>query len=144
MFLGQKCWYAIRIARGMQPSPISAITHCARVSQIKPYGERGQYKPVFSEKAEPTGPIRFGDAPTGSTQSPRYTRIERLRKAKILREPFFVSATRFFRDAWSSPAGRTLNHALREAADTRVEAVDLEMFTWATGVSTTHLPQPMG
>ena len=67
MFLGQNCWYSIRIAGGMldkikyiaayQTNPVSAITHYAPVSQIEPYGESGKYKLVFSEKAKPIGPI---------------------------------------------------------------------------------------
>ena len=92
VFLGQNCWYAIRIAGGMldkikyiaayQTNPVSAITHYAPVSQIEPYGESGKYKLVFSEKAKPIGPITFGDAPTGSMQGPK------LRKAKTLSEIF--------------------------------------------------------
>lgn len=48
-FLGENCWYAIRIAGGMMPKikyiaayrtqPESAITHYAPVSSIEPYGE---------------------------------------------------------------------------------------------------------
>ena len=97
-FLGQNCWHAIRIAGGMldkikyiaayQANPVSAITHYAPVSQIEPYGESGKYKLVFSEKAKPIGPIAIGDAPTGSMQGPRYTTIDRLRKAKTLSELF--------------------------------------------------------
>ena len=98
VFLGQNCWYAIRIAGGMldkikyiaayQTNPVSAITHYAPVSQIEPYGESGKYKLGFSEKAKPIGPITFGDAPTGSMQGPRYTTIDRLRKAKTLSDLF--------------------------------------------------------
>ena len=98
VFLGQNCWYSIRIAGGMldkikyiaayQTNPVSAITHYAPVSQIEPYGESGKYKLVFSEKAKPIGPITFGDAPTGSMQGPRYTTIDRLRKAKTLSDLF--------------------------------------------------------
>ena len=98
VFLGQNCWYSIRIAGGMldkikyiaayQTNPVSAITHYAPVSQIEPYGESGKYKLVFSEKAKPIGPIAFGDASPGSMQGPRYTTIDRLRKAKTLSDLF--------------------------------------------------------
>ena len=98
VFLGQNCWYSIRISGGMldkikyiaayQTNPVSAITHYAPVSQIEPYGESGKYKLVFSEKAKPIGPITFGDAPTGSMQGQRYTTIDRLRKAKTLSDLF--------------------------------------------------------
>ena len=94
VFLGQNCWYSIRIGGGMldkikyiaayQTNPVSAITYYAPVSQIEPYGESGKYKLVFSEKAKPIGPITFGDAPPGSMQGQRYTTIDRLRKAKTL------------------------------------------------------------
>ena len=98
VFLGQNCWHSIRIAGGMldkikyiaayQTIPLSAITHYAPVSQIEPYGESGKYKLVFSEKAKPIGPVTLGDAPTGSMQAPRYTTIDRLRKAKTLSDLF--------------------------------------------------------
>ena len=58
VFLGEDCWYAIRISGGMLPKikwiaayqsqPISAITHLAKVSRIEPYGESGKYKLIFS------------------------------------------------------------------------------------------------
>ena len=98
VFMGQNCWYAIRIAGGMldrieyiaayQTNPVSAITHYAPVSRIEPYGESGKYKLVFSEKARTVGPIAFSDAQKGSMQGPRYTSIDRLRKSKTLSELF--------------------------------------------------------
>lgn len=94
VFLGQDCWYAIRIAGGMldkikyiagyQTAPISAITHYAPVAQIEPYGESGKYKVIFSEKARPIGPIAFGDSPQGAMQGPRYTTFEQLKGANSL------------------------------------------------------------
>jgi hypothetical protein len=66
VFLGENCWYAIRIAGGMLPKikyiaayqsqPVSAITHYAPVSSIEPYGEEGKYKLIFAEAAKPIGP----------------------------------------------------------------------------------------
>lgn len=94
VFIGQDCWYAIRIAGGMldkikyiaayQSQPVSAITHYAPVARIEPYGEDGKYKLIFSEKAKPIGPIPFGDATPGAMQGPRYTTFERLQNAKKL------------------------------------------------------------
>ena len=65
VFLGEDCWYAVRISGGMldkikhiaayQTQPVSAITHYAPVSRIEPYGESGKYKLVFSESAKPIG-----------------------------------------------------------------------------------------
>ncbi len=94
VFLGEDCWYAIRISGGMlqqikyiagyQTAPVSAITHYAPINRIEPYGEEGKYKLIFSEKAKPIGPIPFGDAPKGTMQSPRYTSFARLQSAKEL------------------------------------------------------------
>lgn len=95
-FLGKDCWYAIRISGGMlnkikyiaayQTQPVSAITHYAPVNRIEPYGEGGKYKLVFSEKAQPIGPIPYADAAPGSMQGPRYTSFEKLKTAKKLTE----------------------------------------------------------
>lgn len=94
VFLGEDCWHAIRIAGGMidkiryiagyQVHPISAITHVAPVSHIEPYGERGKYKVVFSERAKPIRQIPRGNAPSGAVQGPRYTSFVQLKKAKNL------------------------------------------------------------
>ena len=98
VFMEEDCWHEIRISGGMlekieyiavyQTNPVSAITHYAPVSRIEPYGENGKYRLVFSEKARTVGPIAFGDAPKGSMQGHRYTTIDRLRKAKTLRDLF--------------------------------------------------------
>jgi len=94
VFLGQDCWHAIRISGGMlnkikfiagyQIAPVSAITHYAPVDRIESYGEGGQYKLVFSEKAKLIGPIPFGDAPQGAMRSPCYTTFEKLKAATTL------------------------------------------------------------
>jgi hypothetical protein len=96
VFLGEDCWYAIRIAGGMldkikyvagyQTQPVSAITHYAPVSRIEPYGESGKYKLVFSDKAKLIGPIPFADAPQGAMQGPRYTTFAKLQSATKLTE----------------------------------------------------------
>jgi len=80
-FLGENCWYAIRISGGMQKKikyiaayrtqPDSKVTHYAPVASIEPYGEEGKYKLIFAEPAKPIGPIPFADAPSGSMQGPR-------------------------------------------------------------------------
>lgn len=94
VFLGQNAWWAIRIAGGMLPKikyiaayqsrPVAAVTHFAPVDRIEPYGESGKYKLVFSEPAQPIGPIPFGNAPSGAMQGPRYTSLKRLRGAKVV------------------------------------------------------------
>jgi hypothetical protein len=94
VFLGENCWYAVRISGGMlqkikwiaayQSQPISAITHVAPVSRIEPYGEGGKYKLVFSEPAKPIQPIPFAGAPGGAMQGARYTTYSKLIAAKKL------------------------------------------------------------
>jgi len=94
VFLGENCWYAIRVAGGRlsqikyiaayQSQPISAVTHYAPVAHIEPYGESGKYKVVFSEPAIEINPIPFGDAPSGAMQGPRYTSFEKLNAATTL------------------------------------------------------------
>ena len=93
-FLGNSCWYAIRISGGMldkikyiaayQSQPISAITHYAPVDRIEPYGESGKYKLIFSGRAQSIRHIPFGDAPSGAMQGPRYTDFEKLKSATKL------------------------------------------------------------
>jgi hypothetical protein len=99
VFLGQDCWYAIRIGGGMLPkiryiaayqsSPVSAVTHYAPVKLIEPYGDEGKYRLVFVEpaKAIPT-PIPLSDAPPGSMQGPRYTSLKKLLSAKQVTDFF--------------------------------------------------------
>jgi hypothetical protein len=104
VFLGQQCWYAIRIGggklqqikyvAGYQTKPTSAVTHYAPVASIEPYGEEGKYKLNFAEPAKPIGPIPFADAPAGLMQGPRYTTLSRLLAAKKLTDLF-----------WSEEAG---------------------------------------
>jgi hypothetical protein len=94
VFLGENCWYAIRIGGGMlenikyiaayQSQPISAITHVAKVNHIEPYGDTGKYKVVFSEPAFEIKHIPYGDAPSGSMQGPRYTSKAKLDEATKL------------------------------------------------------------
>ncbi|MEM8971235.1 MAG: GIY-YIG nuclease family protein [Pseudomonadota bacterium] len=91
-FLGEDCWYAIRIAGGSldqikyiaayRTHPISAVTHYAPVSRIEPYGDSGKYKVVFAEPAKEIGPIPYGDAPPHSMRGPRYTTFRKLLAAK--------------------------------------------------------------
>ena len=98
VFLGEDCWYSIRISAGKldkiryiaayQISPVTAITHYAPVDRIELYGDSGKYRLIFSEKAREIGPIPFANAPQGSMQSTRYTTLEKLKNAKKLTDLF--------------------------------------------------------
>src|SRR5580693_849654 len=54
VFIGENCWYAIRISGGMlskikyvaayRTQPESKVTHYAPVARIEPYGEEGKFK----------------------------------------------------------------------------------------------------
>jgi hypothetical protein len=98
VFIGEDCWYAIRISGGMlarikyivayQTQPISAITHYAPVDRIEPFGDGGKYKVIFPEKANEISQIHFADAQTGSMQGPRYTNFECLKSAKKIGDLF--------------------------------------------------------
>jgi len=96
-FLGEDCWYAIRIAGGRradikyiaayQTSPVSKITHIAEIKSIEEYGNDGKYKVNFASKAkELESPIMRGNGCKHSMQSIRYTSYNRLMNAKDINE----------------------------------------------------------
>jgi hypothetical protein len=92
-FVGENCWYAIRIRddrldklqwiAAYQKTPEQAITHVARIHHIEPYGDEKKYKLVFSDPAKAIGRIRLGDAKSG-IPGPRYTCYSKLIKATQL------------------------------------------------------------
>jgi len=98
VFIGEDCWYAIRISGGMLPrikyiaayrtAPVSAITHYAPVERIEPYGDAGKFKLVFSEPAKEIPQIPYGDATPGTMQGPRYTNLQRLLSASSVADLF--------------------------------------------------------
>lgn len=101
VFLGENCWYAIRISSSMvdrikyiagyQTAPISAITYYAEVASIEKYQNTGKYKVYFRKKAKKIGPIRLIPKPKGTVkapQAPRYTNKNKLLKAKTLDDVF--------------------------------------------------------
>ncbi len=98
VFLGENCWYSIRIGGGKlkdikyiaayQTAPVSAVTHYAKVESIEPYGDGGKYKLNFEAPAEKIGPIPYGNAKQGMMQSSRYTSHEKLFTAKVLDDLF--------------------------------------------------------
>ncbi len=97
VFLGEHCWYEVRISGGMlqkikyiaayQTAPISAITHFASVKSIEPYGESGKYRLIFSKPAEELPQrIPLGNAHSSTMMGPRYTTLEKLKAATSVAE----------------------------------------------------------
>ncbi|MGD8305982.1 MAG: hypothetical protein PVF17_04955 [Ignavibacteria bacterium] len=99
VFLGQNCWYAIRISSSMinrikyiagyQANPVSAITHYAEVDRIEKYQDGIKYIVYFKGSATKINPIELGKRAKGvAPQAPRYTNFKKLLKAKTLPEVF--------------------------------------------------------
>ena len=98
-FLGENCWYAIRMASVMidrvryiaayQTTPVSAITHYAEVARIERYKDTGKYIVYFKEPAKEIGPIKLPEGTTGQApQGPRYTNFQKLLNARTLSDIF--------------------------------------------------------
>jgi len=99
VFLGQNCWYAIRISSAMidrikhiagyQTAPISAITYVAEVAKIEKYKDTGKYIVHFKGNPKKVEPIKLSVRKKGAApQAPRYTSFKRLLRAKKLHEVF--------------------------------------------------------
>jgi hypothetical protein len=95
VFIGQDCWYPVRIAAGKldkikyiavyRTKPVMAITHYAPVDRIEPYGDDGgYYRLIFSLKARemPQGKIPLGGAQPVFVMGPKYTTFAKLIAAK--------------------------------------------------------------
>ena len=95
VFLGENRWYAIRIMENRIPqikwiaiyqvAPVSAITHVAKVKDIKQYEDTNKYVVIFDGLAKEIKPVPLGN-PRKSPQCPVYALRERLDSAKNLDE----------------------------------------------------------
>ena len=95
VFLGEHRWYAIRIGPAMkdrikfiaayQVAPISTVTHCAEVAEIRPYKDTGKYVVIFKRPAVKIRPIKPRNT-RFSPQGPIYAQRNRLLKAKALED----------------------------------------------------------
>lgn len=96
-FLGENCWYEIRIHGSMRPQikyiaayqvqPISAITHMAPVRSVEPWRDTGKFVVRFSEPAKEINPVPLVKG--GRVKAPqniRYTTREKLLAAKTLED----------------------------------------------------------
>ena len=98
VFIAQDCWHAIRLNSSMIPkikyiavyqvSPISAITHIAEIKSIEPYQDTNKYILHFIDKAQKVDPIKLGKDKGKAPQSPRYSAMEVIRKAKTMDDVF--------------------------------------------------------
>lgn len=95
VFVGEKCWYQIRISAAMlnkikyiaayQVAPISAITHVAEVERIEKYKESDKYVLYFKHEAKQIKKVGLSGQTKGKApQAPRYTSYARLLEAKTL------------------------------------------------------------
>ena len=98
-FIGENCWYSIRIHTSMihkikyiaayQVAPVSAITHFAKVESIEQLKNTNKYILHFAEPASEIGPIKL--VPKGTVKAlynSRYTSLDRLQGAKTLENAF--------------------------------------------------------
>jgi len=99
VFLGENCWYAIRISSAMkerikyiagyQTAPVSSITYYAEVDKIEKYRDTNKYILYFKDKAKKIGPITLPKAKKRiAPQAPRYRNYKKLLKAKTLSDIF--------------------------------------------------------
>lgn len=95
VFLGENRWHAIRIGAAMkdkikwiaayEKAPISAITHIAKVKEIRPYKDTGKYEIVFESPAKKVSQIPLNDS-NMSPQGPVYVEYEKLQASKSVDE----------------------------------------------------------
>jgi hypothetical protein len=72
------------VSEGLTP-PIRAVTHLAKVQEIKPYKDTGKYQLIFEGAAQEITPVRLkdGEAPP---QGPFYVKKDKLLAATTIDE----------------------------------------------------------
>ncbi|MCR1918441.1 hypothetical protein NSA48_05235 [Frisingicoccus caecimuris] len=93
VFLGENCWYAVRISAPMlnrikyvaayQVAPVSGVTYYASVDRIEKYKETGKYIIYFKDKAK-----KIDKIPMGNNKKPvrscRYVNLQELLSAETI------------------------------------------------------------
>jgi hypothetical protein len=101
VFLGQNRWYAIRMSAAMIPQikyiamyeirPFSGIRWIGYVQNIKPFEDSDKFDVIISKKEKLANPLRLTpeDKKRGiAPRSPRYTKMELIRKATKMSDIF--------------------------------------------------------
>lgn len=96
-FIGENCWYAIRISAPMinkikyiaayQVAPISAVTYYAEVERIEKYEDTGKYILYFKDRAKKIEKIPLGNNKM-AVRSCRYTNLQKMLSAETISSLF--------------------------------------------------------
>lgn len=94
-FIGENQWDAIYISAAMKDrikyiaayrvAPISAVTHLAKIKEIKPYKDTGKYQLVFDGSAQEIKPVKLKEG-AFPPRGPFYCQLDRLLTAATLDE----------------------------------------------------------
>lgn len=98
-FLGENCWYSVRIKESRIPkikyvavyraAPVSGITHYAKVKGIKQYENTGKWIIFFEGSAiSLQNTIQLGSTDANAMRSPRYTTLSKLLVANVVADLF--------------------------------------------------------
>lgn len=95
-YLQNNAWWAIRLSQEAREKlkylaiyeklPVAHISHYAEIERIEPYKDTGKYI-LYLKNKKTVKPIKLGTGKKGEApQSPRYTTLEKLLKAKSVSE----------------------------------------------------------
>ena len=75
----------IKFIAAYRISPIQAITHIAKVKEIRPYQDTGKYQLIFDGPAQEIKPVRLREG-MPAPQASFYAQREKLSKAEYVDE----------------------------------------------------------
>ncbi len=95
VFIGENRWYAIRISKSRihqfkyiaayQISPLSAVTHIAKIKEIRQYQDSDKFEILFEAPAEKIKPIKLGES-KNSPQGPVYCKYDDFKDASCFED----------------------------------------------------------